>query len=174
SALHHGPHRTNLRPLSRRKDRCANLCIVWQISLLYQGTEKAVHASTSPVGLRSARTVTLENQHLPFALSPSTSSGQAPRSGVEGLRTEFFSTLLAGQATLSPHWAVVVQFRAETEVGQGCFKERLNVSRILALDQSKSPGDIVRAGTPFIGRRQQLDWSERCLGEALAGRPRVV
>ena len=28
---------------------------------------------------------------------------------------------LAGQATLSPHWAVVAQFRAETEVEQARF-----------------------------------------------------
>src|SRR5437870_3630906 len=46
----------------------------------------------------------LENQHLPFALSPSTSSGQAARSGVEGLRTEFFSTLLGSLPSLSVVW----------------------------------------------------------------------
>src|SRR3989442_8371807 len=30
----------------------------------------------------------------------------------------------AGQAILSPHWAFVVQFRAETEGEQGCFAGR--------------------------------------------------
>ena len=31
----------------------------------------------------------------------------------------------AGQASLSPHWAFVVQFRAETAVEQGCFVGRV-------------------------------------------------
>ena len=32
---------------------------------------------------------------------------------------------LAGQAALSPHWAFVVQFRAETDVEQGRFVGRV-------------------------------------------------
>jgi hypothetical protein len=53
-----------------------------------------------------------KNQPVPFALpapvaqvqvSPSTVSGQATRSGVEGLSTEFFSSLLEGGA-----WTVVL------------------------------------------------------------------
>src|SRR5206468_13045157 len=81
---------------------------------------------------------------------------------------------LAGQATLSLQWAVVAQFRAETAVEQARFKERLNVSRMFELDRGKSPVGLVRARTPFVGRRQQLDWLECCLAETLAGNPRAV
>ena len=39
---------------------------------------------------------------IPFALSPSSSSRQATRSGVEGAETEFFNTLPGGAAVYLP------------------------------------------------------------------------
>ncbi len=40
--------------------------------------------------------------------------------------------------------------------------------------RSKHPPSVVTALPPFVGRRQELEWLERCLQDAIAGRPQLV
>jgi tetratricopeptide (TPR) repeat protein len=48
------------------------------------------------------------------------------------------------------------------------------MDRSSELDQGKRLPSLQRTALPFVGRRQQLHWLERCLEEASAGQPRAV
>ncbi len=48
------------------------------------------------------------------------------------------------------------------------------MDKLSALHRRKHLSRLLKATLPFVGHSQELDWSERCLQGAAAGRPHVV
>lgn len=48
------------------------------------------------------------------------------------------------------------------------------MDKLSALHRRKHLSRLLKATLPFVGRSQELDWLERCLQGAAAGRPHVV